>query len=209
MPADKRDVVFLVADGSMEQMVRGFFGNSASHRRLGCGRFTVEPTDIVVATRRDPEVYGLAHELLRPYVATHRHAVVMVDNEWDGSPGAKNIHDRISKNVSQEWDEYAVVVLDPELEAWLWQDNPNLAGALGCPPDFRHILTVGGHWPAGQDKPGDPKAALEHLRRRHRADPSKAVFHRVAGRVSVKNCIDPAFLQLRDTLRDWFPEETL
>ncbi|SDT60908.1 methylation-associated defense system protein MAD4 [Actinoplanes derwentensis] len=209
MPASKRDVVFLVADGSMEQMVRGFVGEQKAHLKLGCGRFTVEPTDIVVASRRDPEVYGLAHQLLRPYATTHRHAVVMLDNDWEGSPGVKKIRDRIAKNVGQEWDEYAVIVLDPELEAWVWQDNPSLAPALGCPPNFRQLLATSGHWPVGQAKPADPKKALEYLRRRHRADPSKAVFRRVAGRVSVRNCTDGAFLQLRDTLRDWFPEETL
>jgi hypothetical protein len=208
MPLPQRDLIFLVADGSMEQLVRGFFGQPMCHRKLGCGRFTVEPADIIVASRRDPEVYGLAHELLRPYVATHRRAVVMLDTAWEGSPGPKKIQKQIASYIEREWDEFAVVVLDPELEAWVWQDNPNLAAALGCPPDFRQILARSGHWPVGRTKPADPKDALEHLRLHYRADRSKAVFHRVASRVSVKNCVDPAFQQLRDTLRDWFPEET-
>lgn len=205
-----RDVIFLVADGSMEQLLRGFLGRPEFHRSLGCGRFGFDPDrDLIVATRRDPEVYGLAHELLRPYQATHVRAVVLLDNAWEGSPGAAAIHDRLSRRLDDSWEAYAVIVLDPELEAWFWQDNPQVAAALGCPAEFRRILADSGHWPTGRAKPTDPKAALDHLRSRHRADRSKAVFNRLAGRISVKGCGDPAFLRLRDTLRDWFPEETL
>jgi len=102
-----------------------------------------------------------------------------------------------------------VTVLEPELEAWFWQDSPHVAAALGGPADFRQMLAHSGHWPLSAAKPADPKAALEHLRARHGADRSKAVFNRLAARISVKGCTDSAFLQLRDTLRDWFPEETL
>ncbi|MBX6387507.1 MAG: hypothetical protein IRZ08_00665 [Frankia sp.] len=205
-----RDVVFLVADGSMEQLLRGFFGRAGYHRTLGCGRFDVDPAqDVIVAARRDPEVYGLAHELLRPYLSSHARAVVMLDNDWKGSPGTEKIRADVGRRLAGLWDEYAVIVIDPELEAWIWQENPHVATALGCPPEFRGLLERAGHWPAGRAKPPNPKEALEYLRDRHQADRSKAVFRRLAARISVKGCIDPAFLQLRDTLRDWFPEDSL
>jgi hypothetical protein len=38
--------------------------------------------------------------------------------------------------------------------------------------------------------------------RNYRAD-----FGRLARAMSVKNCQDPTFNQLRDQLRDWFPEQ--
>jgi hypothetical protein len=194
----------------MEQLLGGFFGRTGFHRTLGCGRFDVDPAqDVIVASRRDPEVYGLAHELLRPYLSSHARAVVMLDNAWDGSPGADAIRDEVTKRLAGPWAEHAVIVIDPELETWIWQDNPHVAAALGCPPEFRGLLERSGHWPAGLAKPPDPKAALVHLRDRHRADRSKAVFRRLAAKISVKGCVDPAFLQLRDTLRDWFPEDTL
>lgn len=115
----------------------------------------------------------------------------------------------MSKRLAETWDESAVVVIDPELEAWVWQDNPNVPVALGAPSDSRRLLDAAGHWPDNQRKPTDPKEALEYLRTRHGADRSKAVFRRVAERVSVGGCVDPAFLHLRDTLRDWFPEDSL
>lgn len=205
-----RDVVFLVADGSMEQLLRGFFSRPEAHRRLGCGRFAVDPAhDVIVASTRDPGVYRLADQLLRPYVSTHARAVVMLDNAWEGSPGVDKIRERIARGLRESWEQFAVVVVDPELEAWVWQENPHVATALGCPPNFRDILLRSGHWPADKPKPPDPKAALDLLRARHRADRSKAVFNRVAAKISVQNCTDTAFQQFRDTLRDWFPEETL
>lgn len=206
----QRDVVFLVADGSMEQMLRGFFGRPNFHRSLGCGRFTVDPgQDLIVASRRDSEVFGQAHELLRPYLTSHARAIAMLDNAWDGSPGTDAIKEQVTKRLAESWDESAVIVIDPELEAWVWQDNPNVPTALGAPADSRRLLDAAGHWPNGQPKPQDPKETLEYLRARHGADRSKAVFRRVAERVSVRGCIDPAFLHLRDTLRDWFPEDSL
>jgi hypothetical protein len=201
-----RDVIFLVADGSMEQLLRGVLGRSAFERTLECGPFT---SDLIVASRRDPEVYRLAHELLRPYEATHQRAVVMLDAKWEGAPAAAKIRENIGRHLRPSWTQFAVVVLEPELEAWFWQDSPHVSAALGCPREFRTILASSGHWPSGAAKPVDPKAALEYLRVRHGADRSKAVFNRLAARISVKGCTDPAFLLLRDTLRDWFPEETL
>jgi len=205
-----RDVVFLVADGAMEQMLRGFFGRRVFHRSLGCGHFTFDPDfDVIVAPARDSDVYGRAHELLRPFESSHARAVAMLDAAWDGGPEPDQIHEHVTRRLSSSWPQSAVVVFAPELEAWIWQDNPNVAAALGCPLDFRQLLANSGHWPEGRSKPLDPKAALDHLRQRHRADRSNAVFRRLAARISVRDCADPAFLRLRDTLRDWFPEDSL
>lgn len=212
-----RDVIFLVADGSIEQMLLGFLGRPQFHRSLGCGQFGFAPSDIVPHIRRDPGVYREGPELLRSFVSSHRRAVVLLDNAWEGSPGVDRIYGELSRRLRESWNQYEVIVLDPELEAWVWQDNPRLADALDCPRDFREILARSGHWPRDRAKPPDPKAALEYLRKRyrdprrdgHRVDPGKALFKRLAARVSVRGCVDPAFLRLRDTLRDWFPEETL
>jgi hypothetical protein len=136
----------------------------------------------------------------------------MLDSAWTGSPGPDKIREKISRSLRELWEEHetAVIVLDPELEVWLWQgDSPHVAAALGCPPDYRQILARSGHWPTDRAKPADPKAAHEYLYRRHGADKSRAVFRRLAGKISARGCTDPAFLTLRDTLRDWFPEETL
>ncbi|MEU0519107.1 hypothetical protein [Streptosporangium sp. NPDC006007] len=205
----KRDVVFLVADTGMEQMLRGFLGRPRVHRSLRCGPFGFDPReDVFVAPTKDPGVYGTARELLRPFERLHRRAVVMLDADWDGSPGAKAIHHHIGRCLDGAWEHYAVVVIDPELEAWVWQDNPNVAEALKCSTDFRKNLADSGHWPHDHLKPPDPKSALDHLRRRHRADGSNAAFRRLAEKISVRHCQDPAFNHLCEHLRAWFPENS-
>lgn len=206
-PSPKRDVVFLVADGGMEQMLRGFFGRDHFHRSLRCGPFTFDPAkDVVVAPTKDPGVYGTARELLRPYEHSHERAVVMLDADWAGSPGATTIQAQIKAALADVWDEFAVIVIEPELEAWIWQDSPHLAEVLKC-PDFRALLERSGHWPADAPKPPDPKGALDHLRRRYKVKVFNADFGKIAARVSVRHCQDAAFRQLCDHLRTWFPPQ--
>jgi hypothetical protein len=206
----KRDVVFLLADGGMEQLLLGFLGRPQFHRSLGCSPFAFDPReDVFVAQTRDPGVYGTAREFLRPFERTHCRAVVMLDADWVGSPGSEAIHKHVSQCLTDAWTEFAVVVIDPELEAWIWQDNPQVAQALKCPDDFRRILADSGHWPPNVTKPPRPKEALEHLRRPpYRADGSRAAFRRLAERISVRHCEDTAFNLLRDTLCTWFPENS-
>ncbi|MDT0468731.1 methylation-associated defense system protein MAD4 [Streptomyces gibsoniae] len=208
----ERHVVFLLADGGMEQLLTGFFEREKPHLRLGCGPFTHE---VIVAPTKDPGVYQTARELLRPYELVETHAVVMLDAEWDGSPGATAIRDRIVKQLDGVWGRYEVIVLDPELEVWFWRDTPELGHALNIPEQrggkrVRDLLPAKGpaSWPPGQAKPTHPKSALEFLRRDRKvhADRSNAVFRRV-GALSVKGCTDPAFQLLLSTLNTWFPPE--
>jgi hypothetical protein len=203
-----RDVVFLVADSGIEQMVRGFLGRERFHQSLRCGPFAFDPaTDVVVATQgRDPDVHKNARERLRAYEAQYAHAVVILDEQWEGSPGAAKIRDDIAKQMAPYWERFAVVVIEPELEAWVWQDSPHVAQAFKCPPDFRAILANSGHWPLTATKPLDPKAALEYLRDRHRARVLNAAFGRLATQISVRRCEDAAFHHLCENLRTWFPE---
>ena len=203
----RRDVVFLVADGAMEQMLRGFFARPQFHRSLGCGPIDFDPAeDLIVAPTKDPGVYGTARELLRPFEPSHQHAVVMLDNDWEGSPGRDQIHDNVSTALKNAWEKFAVIVIDPELEAWVWQDNPHVAEAFNCPTNFRDILAKSNHWPSDLLKPPDPKEALNHLRKRYKADRQNAAFRRLAAKISVRHCQDPAFNHLCDSLRTWFPE---
>lgn len=207
-PTERRDIAFLLADPGMEHVLKGFLSREP-HRRLGCGRFLFDPgEDIVVAHTRDPGVYGTALEWLQPFERSHRHAVVIVDADWEGSPGAVAIREHVSQRLAAGWKEFAVIVIEPELEAWLMNDGPHLAKMFRCPEDYREILARAGFWPDGTAKPPRPKEALEYLRQRHRARATNAEFGKLAGVMSVRYCQDPAFIQLRDQLRTWFPEQS-
>jgi hypothetical protein len=204
----KRDVIFLLADGGMEQVVKGFLGREQCHRGLGCAKFSFDPDlDIRVAPTKDPGVYGTAHELLHAFEHSHQRAVVIVDADWAGSPGATAIREQISHRLDGRWEEFAVIVIEPELEAWIMNDNPHIARIFRCPEDYRQILRQAGFWPEGSAKPPRPKEALNHLRRRHRVRAFNADFGKLAAAMSVRQCRDAAFIQLRDYLRAWFPEQ--
>lgn len=205
---DLRDIAFLLADPGMEHVLKGFFSREP-HPRLGCGRFVFDPDeDIVVAHTRDPGVYTAALEWLQPFERSHRRALVLIDAAWDGSPGAAAIREHIGHRLARGWKEFAVIVIEPELEAWLMNDSPHLARIFRCPENYREILTGADYWPVGVAKPPRPKEALEYLRQRHRARATNAEFGKLAAVMSVRQCQDPAFIQLRDQLRAWFPEQS-
>ena len=204
-----RDIIFLLADGGMEQVLRGFLGRDQFHRSLGCEKFEFDPAlDVIVAPTKDPGVYGTAHELLRPYERTHQRAVVIVDADWNGSPGATAMREHISQRMTARWQVFGVIVINPELEAWIMNENPHLASIFRCPQNYRQILQQAGWWPPDLPKPPRPKEALEHLKRHHKVRVVNADFGKLATVMSVRQCQDPAFNQLRDHLRAWFPEQS-
>lgn len=206
-PAPKRDIVFLVADNGIKQVLKGFLSREP-HRRLGCGKFGIDPElEIRVEPTNDPGVYIKAHELLQPYEHSHEHAVVILDADWDGSPGAGAIRKNISQRLTAGWREFAVIVIEPELEAWLMNENEHLASIFKCPDNYREILTEANFWSEGASKPQRPKEALDYLRQWHGARASNAEFGKLAATMSVRHCHDPAFVYLRSKLCAWFPEQ--
>lgn len=46
-----RDIVFLVADSTIQQTLEGFFSRDGFHRSLGCARFAVDPRGVVKPPR--------------------------------------------------------------------------------------------------------------------------------------------------------------
>lgn len=203
-----RELIFLLADKGMEQVITGFLGRQKFHQSLGCAQFDFNPRlDLIVSTVEDPGMFKYASKLLRRYEKSHKRAVVVVDADWTGSPGAVAIRERLETSLSSCWKEFAVIVIEPELEAWVMSQNPHLAGIFRCPDNYRQILQDAGYWPAGVAKPPRPKEALEHLQKRHRVRGFKADFGRLAAVMSVKYCQDPAFIQLRNQLCAWFPEQ--
>lgn len=219
----KRPLVFLVADKAMQQLLEGFFSREHFHDSLGCARFTINPLpnrDVFVAAgsgETDGGLYKSARELLRPHMRTHERAVVMLDCEFSGSPGtAAAIQEKVRADLDAIWEPelYEVIVPEPEIEAWFWQpDNPHIKRAMRYPESESYCaeLEQAGRWPKGCAKPPRPKEAREYLndthRTRQRLDESNAVFRRIAEKVSVKRCQDPAFQQLRAALCRWFPAD--
>lgn len=200
------DLVVLVADKNQEATIRALLQNRCASLAIRQVRFAIQ-----VHPRRDPGVLREAADFLRTYADLAEHALVVFDRVGAGqkvrsaSDLATDLGERLSKSG---WDDRAVtVVIDPELEAWVWSDSPHVSEILGWteePVKLQEWLTSRALWNKGEPKPGDPKAALEAVLREVRLPRSSAIYAELATKVSFRRCADPAFRKLTATLADWF-----
>ena len=210
----KRPCVILVADSNMAAAFKGYFSRAQWHLSLGCTPFEFDADiggDLIVDEGgNDPGIYTKGHELLRPYQHSHARALVVLDREWDGSPGKLAIERDIAQNlIASGWnaERVKVIAIDPELENWLWQDKPQVAEALRYrgQPALRQMLEQQGWWPQNAAKPPRPKEAVEWVLKQTRTPRSSAIYQKLAAQISIKGCTDTAFAEMHAQLRAWFP----
>ena len=210
-----RDCVFLTADSTMKQALLGFLTRNDCFREynLGTAPFQFDQNeDLFSSATMDPGTYTTGEELLKPFQKTHKHAVIVLDAEWDGSPGADTIRTDLTARIKATgWSEEAfkVIVIDPELEAWIWQRNQRVAAALkfsSVPEMVEAVQAAKIAWPDGQPKPSRPKEALEAVATKKRKIGYSSALHRsITASVTLVGCQDEAFQCLRNTLQSWFP----
>jgi hypothetical protein len=197
-----KDLVCLAADKNIEAALRGLFERPQA---LGLRGFDF---DVFVHPRRDPGCYHEGHEFLRPHQDDYRHGLVVFDRAWEGAPTQNAIALEASVRARLGPSGWAdVVVIDPELEVWVWSDSPNVDAALGWSernPDLRAWLSSNRLWAANEPKPRDPKAAVEAALHEVRKPRSAAIYAQLARTVSVDRCVDASFSRLRNLLRGWF-----
>jgi hypothetical protein len=209
----KRDLIILVADGTMAAVLRAFFEGPYEHRLL-CSRVAnFNPKDEIVhdPLNTDGGVHRRCHDILRRYLRTHRRALVVLDQQFGGERPAEEVRREIEHRLNANgWaGRAAAAVIDPELEVLLWQDSRHVECALRYSrpsgSSLRQYLAENGHWPQGAAKPPAPKELIQTLIRVNRAGPPMVVYSEIARAVSTKGCIDPAFHRVRDAFRAWFP----
>jgi len=210
------DLLFMVADTNMREALGGFFDRQAVNQIIGCREidFDVRRDIKVAAGQNDPGLFSRANELLRPFVGAYRHGVLVIDEEWDGSPGADAIHTRLDAHLADSgWPppDGLSLVVRPEVDNWLWYDSPHSAMALGWRSwqELRPALQ-GVQFLEGESlKPARPKEAAEWALRHGtlKAKRSAALYRKVTARVSIERCVDPAVGVLLNALRQWFPVE--
>lgn len=111
------------------------------------------------------------------------------------------------------WEDRAkVIVVEPELEAWVWGDVKALSRCIAWRddgPSLREWLADQCLWARDDPKPYDPKEAMKQAlgqvpsRRRPRL--TGRLFLDIARSAKLDRCQDPAFQELVATLRRWFP----
>ncbi len=211
------DLLFFVADKNMAAAVGGLLERDQIHRIVGCAQFSFDARrDIKVAEgQNDPGLFTRANELLRPLAAEYKHTVVIVDEEWNGSPGANQIELKLRSHLDDAgWTAANSLGLcvRPEADVWLWSDSPHSAKALGWTSwdVLRPRLEQEGLLATGKAKPGRPKEAAEwalHNSPGKKVPRSSALYRQVSSQVSVQRCEDDALIRLLNALRAWFPAE--
>jgi len=204
------DLVCLLADKSIEAAIDGVL-----RRPEALGIRAIE-FETVVHPRRAPGCFHEAGELLAGYTARAGHALVVLDREWKGAPASTGselerlLEETLRPIGSADWAR--AVVIDPELEVWVFSDSPHVAAALGWPTsvaDLRAALENEGLWDAGRSKPQDPKAAVNWVLRRANRPRSSSTYRALASKVGVRRCEDRSFLRLVELLRGWFGADHL
>lgn len=199
-----KDLIVLVADVQQEKTIETLLHeryNSLKIRKITC--------DIFRHPRKDPGVYKEAPQFLKAYQGQYDHALVLLDQEWVGAPGdALYLRNTLRQQLCDNgWntDNAEVIVIDPELEIWIWSDSPVVAEELRQNWDTIHAYAQQrGDWLKGQPKPIRPKELLEAILQQQNRPRSSAIFQAIARRVGLTRCQDKAFIQLRQTLQHWF-----
>lgn len=206
-PAFTHDLVLLVSDGQMKQLVCTLLDNRT--QAIGCRGVKYEP---IVHPEKDTGCVNRPDGLLASYRNTHRHALVLFDREGCGQENKERaeLEAQVERLLTHGWGDRArVVVMDPELETWIWSRSVHVANALGWTDKklsvHEWLLEEGFLTEADQVKPVRPEEAAEAVLRHVRKPRSGAIYAAIAERASVTACEDPAFHKFRDTLREWFP----
>ena len=201
-----RDLVVLVADRDMEFAVKGLLSKP---QRLGIHPVT---SDIYVYPNRDSGCLLKCDSFLQLFVNSHAFAVVLFDRHGCGREAAcrEEIENEVEIRLSiSGWARRSVaIVLDPELEVWVWSDSPHvesLMGWSGKSPDLRTWLIQKGFTDARYAKPNQPKKAVEQALRVANKARSSSLYNQLAQQVSLERCVDPSFSKLKATLKLWFP----
>lgn len=199
------DLVCLVACKNIEAVIGAALQR---HESLGVRQLTHK---ITPHPQRDSACFHRPEPLLQPFLNEARHALVVLDRAWEGAKSAaatdmeNDLDSRLAK-LKRGWGK--AIVIDPEVEAWLFRRSPRLEEKLGWhrrTPGLTEELAKRGLWPEDAAKPADPKAAIEWALRQVWKPRSSAIYREIAAVLGMKDCVDPSFTRFRATLQSWFP----
>jgi hypothetical protein len=199
-----KDLIVLTADPQMQRTVETLLGNR--QRALGIPGISF---DVQRHPHRDSGCRTASEGILRPLRNEYRKAMTVFD--FDGS-GARNATaselERQYELAGWEKGQVAFIVIEPELEAWLFGTSySHLQRAVNWSQSepINEWLAAMGYMVAGNAKPSDPKGAIEAILKLEKMPLSSDLFAELARRVSLNRCQDRAFQKFRNILRRWFP----
>ncbi|MCD6309781.1 MAG: hypothetical protein J7M18_03640 [Candidatus Eremiobacteraeota bacterium] len=202
-----KDLVVLVADKDMKFAITGILN------RPGALGIRIIEFEVIPEPNHDPGVYKECHNFLRTFQNKFRFGIVMFDKSGCGkeSYSTDSIIEEVQKNLDDSgWrDRSKVIVIEPELEAWVWSDSPEVGRCLGWDSqELKNWLVSENYIMPGEIKPENPKDVFEKALATKKIPKSSSIFLNLARSVGFGRCNDKSFLRLKETLQKWFPEES-
>ena len=203
-----KDLIVLTADSQAQRTIETL---------LQFRRPSLEIGDISFEVHRHPHQDSGCRttpgQVLNPLRSGFNKTMVVFDLEGSGAGNvsAEELESQIERQLEASgWvpDNVALVVIEPELEAWVFGASwRHLRDAVrwSQPEPVRAWLESQEFLQPGVLKPSDPKAAFEALLSLQRIRRSGDLFVQLAKRVSLARCQDRAFQKFRATLQRWFP----
>ena len=138
---EQRDLVVLVADNQQKQTVATLLTRRQPSLRIRQVTIDID-SDIFPHPNRDPGVFHEAGRFLAGLAGLYQHALVLIDAEWGGL-SAEEIEEKIQGDLNNNgWKgRSAVVVINPELEIWMWSESSHVPRLLGM--DWEGIKNLG------------------------------------------------------------------
>ena len=199
------DLIVLAADKNTEVLLRaGFERPEALGIRPIEARIQVHPL-------RDGGVRTTGASILSQLSRQYHHALMILDFEGSGAAEtAADLESHLDTQLAASWKDRAkAIVIEPELEAWVWGSDNALHQVLSWheTDSIRRWLKGNDFSFTGDGKPERPKEAFESVLWKLRKPRSSALYRRVGSHISLGRCTDPAFRRLRKQLRQWFPPD--
>ena len=206
---EQRDLYVLVADQDMVETMTNLLDRpeALEIRRISYA--------VGKHLERDAGCRSDSARRLRPYIGDYCNALVLFDKHGCGRDD--DFREDIQNDVEEElslngWRHRSrAIVIDPELEAWVWSTSSHVPKTLGWENSYDELKQWLGErdlWPRDASKPSDPKEAMRVALRKRNRRVSSTLFGRLAKTVTLRGCEDPAFEELTHTLRTWFPRES-
>ncbi|MCD4651047.1 MAG: hypothetical protein K8S56_04585 [Candidatus Cloacimonetes bacterium] len=204
-----KDIYFVFADRDIEYTIITLLKercNSLGIRPISYDKFKYG--------LKDSGCLKLSVNILRPKLNKYHHALVILDRDGCGkeSMEAVEIETELENELQKNgWDSNnaKVIVIDPELEAWIWNGSDELPKVLDWSGNYKSIekfLVTEEILNPGQIKPDDPKTAFRAVLRKCQVPHSSRIYRKIAEKVSLSTCTDRSFNKFKETLTNWFSE---
>lgn len=202
-----RKLVILVADADIREAVRTLLSKRC--QALGIKEMRENHDfSIFVHSEHDPGVRTRAIEFLRPMQSQFSHALVIFDHEGCGAEEIlpTKLEQELEQKLAQSgWkDRCAVIVIEPEFEAWVWTGSPRTAKTVGLSAQQWQNL-VSSFAKNNLGKPIRPKEAWKQVLKAAGRKSSARLFGELAEVVGLSKCQDRSFRKLVSVLQRWFP----